>query len=83
MINLEQNLLVILPELIIACTAITILLTDLFIKDINRTLIYSLTQFSLLLAAIATAGYGFHEQKLAFNNMFVSDSLSLYLKSLS
>jgi len=83
MINLEQNLLVILPELIIACTAITILLTDLFIKDINRTLIYSLTQFSLLLAAISTAGYGFHEQKLAFNNMFVSDSLSLYLKSLS
>lgn len=83
MIDIGSHLLVILPELIIAIMAMVVLLVDLYIKDSDRSFIYSLTQLSLLAAGIVTAGFGFQESRLAFNDMFVSDSLSLYLKSLS
>ena len=83
MIEIGSHLLVILPELIIAIMAMVVLLVDLYIKDSDRSFIYSLTQLSLLAAGIVTAGFGFQESRLAFNDMFVSDSLSLYLKSLS
>jgi len=83
MTNIASHLFVILPELIISCMAMFILILDLYIKDKDRTLIYSLTQLTLLATGVATAGFGFHESRLAFNNMFVSDSLSLYLKVLS
>ena len=83
MTNIASHLFVILPELIISFMAMFILILDLYIKDKDRTLIFSLTQLTLLAAGVATAGFGFHEPRLAFNNMFVSDSLSLYLKSLS
>lgn len=78
--NLYYDLMTVLPEIIILGMAMTILLTDLFLKEKNRGLIYALAQFTLALAAgvsVLTHAPGVAD---AFTGMFVDDPLSDVLK---
>ena len=49
-----QNLLAVLPEVVILTSAALILIVDLFIDDERRHITYWLTQLALLIAACVT-----------------------------
>jgi NADH-quinone oxidoreductase subunit N len=80
--NIRYDLITALPEIIIVCMAMFILLADLFLKPANRIAIYVLAQVTLLAAAYATfithapsVGYG-------FTGTFVDDAMADVLKLL-
>ena len=83
MMSITSQLNVILPEIIIAVSAMFILLTDLYIKDSSKKIIYALSQLSLLLTAIVIARQSFEATQYVFNDMYVSDTLASFLKLLS
>ncbi len=78
--NISYDLITALPEIVIVCMAMIILLADLFIKPAHRIAIYLLAQVTLLAAASLTLmghtpGVGY-----AFTNTFVDDALADVLK---
>lgn len=81
--DLNSQLILLLPEMIIAFFAMFVLVLDLYFKDKEKNLVYGLSQLALLFAAISTATQGFEIKVLAFNGMFISDSISTYLKLLA
>ena len=81
--DLNSQLILLLPEMIIAFFAMFVLVLDLYFKDKEKNLVYGLSQLALLFAAISTAIQGFEIKVLAFNGMFISDSISTYLKLLA
>ena len=83
MINIPFQLSVILPEIIIALSAMFILLVDLYIKDPEKKIIYALSQLSLLVTAIIIAKQSLESTQIVFNGMYISDNLASYLKLLS
>ena len=83
MSNLISQLTLLSPEIFVALMAMLILLLDLFIQDKNKHLIYGLSQLTLLVAGLLTASLGFGEPQFAFKDMFVFDSLALFLKMMS
>ena len=83
MSNLISQLTLLSPEIFVALMAMLILLLDLFIQDKNKHLIYGLSQLTLLVAGLLTASLGFSEPQFAFKDMFVFDSLALFLKMMS
>ena len=80
---LTNILTVALPEIIILISAMSVLLLGVFFKNKNATSLFGITQLTLLIAAYFTSQLPIESKLLAFNNMFVADSLSLYLKLLS
>ena len=60
-----------------------ILLLDSFIIDKNKHFIYGLSQLTLLVAGLITASLGFSGPQFAFEDMFIFDSLALFLKMMS
>ena len=80
---LTNILTVALPEIIVLISAMSVLLLGVFFKNKNATSLFGITQLTLLIAAYFTSQLPIESKLLAFNDMFVADSLSLYLKLLS
>ena len=67
-------------EIFVLAMACLILIVDLFVKDKRRTLVYVLTQLTLVGAAAATVAVKTGDISYTFSNMFVSDSMGDTLK---
>ena len=63
------------PEIIILCTACSVLVVDLFLKDSQRDISYWLTQLGLLAAFIVTV-FPDHVGQRLFNGIFIRDNLA-------
>ena len=83
MSNIISELNLLSPEIFIAVMTMFILLVGLFVDDKNKHVSYSLSQFTLLSAGLITASLGFSQPQFAFNDMFIFDSLALFLKMMS
>jgi NADH-quinone oxidoreductase subunit N len=69
-----------LAEILILVMACVVLLIDLYLKDTQRNLSYWLTQATLLAAWIATFILQPDGRDLAFNGLYVADTLASILK---
>lgn len=78
--NIRYDLITALPEIVILCMAMFILLADLFLKKANRIAIYGLAQFALLVAAYLTFTTHTPSVTYAFTGMFVDDAMADVLK---
>lgn len=78
--NIRYDLIAALPEIVILCMAMFILLADLFLKKSNRIAIYGLAQFGLLAAACVTFSTHTPSVTYAFTGTFVDDAMSDVLK---
>ena len=78
--NIRYDLITALPEIVIVCMAMFILLADLFLKPANRIAIYGLAQFSLAVAAYFTFSTHVPSVSYAFSGTFVDDTLADVLK---
>jgi len=67
-------------EIFVLAMACLILIVDLFVKDKRRTLVYVLTQLTLVGAAATTMAVSTGDISYTFSNMFVSDSMGDTLK---
>ena len=83
MMNLAININALMPEIIIATSAMLVLLLGLFFKDKNNHLIYGVSQITLLLAAMLVAHSGFGPTYRVFNDMHIIDPAGNFLKLLS
>ena len=83
MSNLISQLNLLAPEIFVALMAMLILLLDLFVQDKNKHFIYGLSQLTLLVAGLITASLGFSDPQFAFKDMFIFDSLAIFLKMMS
>ncbi len=77
---IQYDLISALPELIVLCMAMFILLLDLFLKPNNRALIYILAHITLLGAAFVTISTHTSAVGYSFSGMFVDDPLADVLK---
>ena len=75
------NYLTALPEIFLLSMACLVLVVDAFISDDKRDFSYVLSQLSLLGTFILVMMVQINGREVAFNGMFVQDSLSLVLKS--
>ncbi len=78
--NIQIDLMMALPELIVLFMAMGILLVDLFLKPKNKIIIYGLAQLTLFVAAYFTVSNFTSSVSYAFTNMFVDDALAHVLK---
>lgn len=78
--NIRYDLITALPEIVIVCMAMFILLADLFLKSSNRIVIYVLAQVTLLVAAYFTFSTHTPSVGYAFTGTFVDDAMSDVLK---
>jgi NADH-quinone oxidoreductase subunit N len=78
--NIQIDLMMALPELIVLFMAMGILLVDLFLKPKNKIIIYGLAQLTLFVAAYFTVSNFTSGVSYAFTNMFVDDALAHVLK---
>jgi NADH-quinone oxidoreductase subunit N len=78
--NIRFDLITALPEILILCMAMVILLADLFLKQNNRIAIYGLAQITLLGAAYITFTTHAPSVTYAFTGTFVDDAMSDVLK---
>ncbi|MDX1336056.1 MAG: NADH:ubiquinone oxidoreductase subunit N, partial [Gammaproteobacteria bacterium] len=75
------DLIAVLPELFVAGMACLILVVDLFLKQEQRGWTYFLTQLTLVGALVITLVGAHDSVRVSFNGTYVSDSLSILLKS--
>ncbi|HJW23276.1 MAG TPA: NADH-quinone oxidoreductase subunit NuoN [Rhodocyclaceae bacterium] len=68
------------PELFLAAMAAVILLADVFIKDARRTVVFALTQLTLIGCAVIQYQTMTGDITFTFSNMFVDDLMSDLLK---
>jgi NADH-quinone oxidoreductase subunit N len=78
--NIRFDLITALPEILILCMAMVILLADLFLKQNIRIAIYGLAQITLLGAAYITFTTHAPSVTYAFTGTFVDDAMSDVLK---
>ena len=78
--NIRYDLVAALPEIVLVCMAMLVLIADLFLKKNNRIVIYGLSQLTLLVAAILTYTTHTPSVSYAFSGTFVDDSLADVLK---
>ena len=76
----SANLLPALPELVLLVALCSVLMIDLFVCDKKRVVTYYLSLLTLLLVALVQFWTLPAEPVLAFNNMFVVDTLSQTVK---
>jgi len=74
------NLLPAAPEIFLAVMAMVILMIDLLVKDSRRTVIFVLTQLTLIGCAVIQFSTSTGEIAYSFSNMFVDDLMSDLLK---
>ncbi len=75
---IHYDLIAALPEIIVLCMAMIILLTGIFTQ--NKIVVYGLAQATLLAAAFFTVNTHTPAVSYAFTNLFVDDTLSDVLK---
>ena len=75
-----QDLVAVLPEVVILTAAAVILIVDLFVADERRHITYWLTQLALLIAACVTLKTMQLDVVKAFHNMIVDDMLADFLR---
>lgn len=80
--NISHDLFVALPELIVVCMAMFILLADLFLSKANRIAIYALSQATVLGAAYGIFSSHAPSVTTAFTGMFIDDTLADVMKML-
>ncbi len=80
MSTINTDLMTSLPEIIMLCMAMFILILDLFLNDKNRIVIYGLTQLTLLVSAYLVWNTHTIDIDYAYNALFVDDALSDTLK---
>jgi NADH-quinone oxidoreductase subunit N len=68
------------PELFLAAMALVILMADVFIKDARRTVVFALSQLTLLGCAVIQYVTMTGEITFTFSNMFVDDLMADLLK---
>lgn len=68
------------PEIFLLAMACLVLVVDAFISDAKRDFSYFLSQFTLLVTFVLVMMVPVDGREVAFNNMFVQDSLSIVLK---
>lgn len=78
--NIRYDLATALPEIVIVCMAMFVLLADLFLKKDNRIAIYGISQLTLLVAAYLTFSTHTPSVTYAFTGMFVDDAMADMLK---
>ena len=78
--NISIDLMTALPEMIVLCMAMVILLADLFLKPQHKIILYGLAQATLFVAAYFTISTYLPSVGYAFTNMFVDDPLAHVLK---
>ena len=69
-------------EIFLLAMTCLIMIVDLFVKDMKRTVTFALTQLTLLGAALITVSLSSGEVAYTFSNMYVSDLLADVLKLL-
>lgn len=75
-----SNFTPVLPEIFLLCMICIILLVDLFIKQQNRLLTYSLTQLSLLITTVLVLVLYPKQASIIFSGSFVWDPVAGLLK---
>ncbi len=80
--NIRYDIFTALPEIIMVCMAMFILLADLFLKKSTRIAIYALAQMTLLACAYVTVTTHSPSVSYAFSGMFVDDTLADVMKLL-
>jgi NADH-quinone oxidoreductase subunit N len=75
------NLTLAVPELIVLTMACVVLVVDLYANKLQGNLAYWLTQLTLLAALVFTLSLPSEQRTLAFNGLFVSDTLAKVLKA--
>ena len=75
------NYLIALPEIFLLGMACLVLVVDVFISDAKRDFSYYLAQLTLLGTFVLVMKVQVDGWEIAFNGMFVQDSLSIVLKS--
>jgi NADH-quinone oxidoreductase subunit N len=78
--TIRYDLITALPELIVLCMAMVILLTDLFISPARRMVIYSMAQLTLLAAAYFSFSSHAPGVSTAFSGAFIDDAMADVLK---
>ncbi len=78
--NISVDLMTSMPEIIILCMAMFVLILDLFLSPKNRIYVFGLAQFGLLLAAGLILSTFATDPNYAYNNLFIDDSLGDTLK---
>lgn len=68
------------PEIFLATMAMAILMIDLFVKDSRRTVIFALSQVTLLGCAVIQVYTSTGEINYTFSKMFVDDTMADLLK---
>ena len=78
--NIRYDLATALPEIVIVCMAMFVLLADQFVKNNNRIAIYGISQLTLLVAAYLTFSTHSPSVTYAFTGTFVDDAMADVLK---
>ncbi len=74
------NLSIAMPEIFLLGLACTVLVVDVYLKDERRNVTYVLSQLGLIITLLLMTMHTPESREIAFNGMFVSDTLSLVLK---
>ena len=80
---MTENLLAVLPEIVVLIGACFILLVDLFLRDDRRHVSYWLAQFTLLVAVCVTIKTLNGDTVRAFHGMVVDDLVADFLRLFS
>ncbi len=74
------NLYPVMPEIVLLTMASVVLVVDLFLKDEQRGISYTLSQIGLILAIAAAGWVGGGEAQVVFDGSYVRDAMSDVLK---
>ncbi|MCP3869882.1 MAG: NADH-quinone oxidoreductase subunit NuoN [Gammaproteobacteria bacterium] len=74
------SLIPVLPEAFIATMACVVLVVDLFLKQEQRIVTYSIAQFSLLMAVLITMATSTGDSQIVFHGSVIRDTMSDVLK---
>ncbi|VAW63637.1 NADH-ubiquinone oxidoreductase chain N [hydrothermal vent metagenome] len=74
------NLSIATPEIFLLAVACTVLVVDAYLSDERRNVTYMLSQLGLIITLLLMTQQAPESRELAFNGLFVSDTLSQILK---
>lgn len=74
------NLSIATPEIFLLALACTVLVVDVYLKDERRNVTYVLSQLGLIITLLLLTQQSPESREIAFNGMFVSDTLAVVLK---
>ncbi|VAW66646.1 NADH-ubiquinone oxidoreductase chain N [hydrothermal vent metagenome] len=74
------NLSIAVPEIFLLVLACSVLVIDAYLSDERRNVTYVLSQLGLIVTLLLMTQQNPESRELAFNGLFVSDTLSLILK---